>query len=81
MSHERMHEISTEMCSLLDQQCEFLNSPRVLNAMSAEEVEGYAHRNDRLNQLSRELSEILLSGKKESQPEKDTRCPMSDVWG
>jgi len=58
MSHERMREISTEMCSLLDQQSKFLNNPRVLSAMSAEEVEGYARRNDRLNQLLRELSEF-----------------------
>jgi len=53
-----MREISREMCSLLDQQSKFLNSPRVLSAMSAEEVEGYARRNDRLNELLRELSEF-----------------------
>ena len=53
-----MHEISTEMCGLLDQQSKFLNSPRILNAMSAEEVEAYAHRNNRINQLSKELGEM-----------------------
>ena len=53
-----MHEIGTEMCSLLDQQSKFLNSPCVLSAMSAEEVEMYAHRNYRLNQLSKELSKM-----------------------
>ena len=58
VSHERMHEISTEMCGLLDQQSKFLNSRRSLSAMSAEEVEDYAHRNNRLNQLLKELSEV-----------------------
>ena len=53
-----MHEISTEMCGLLDQQSKFLNSARVLSAMSAEEVEAYTHRNNRINQLFKELSEI-----------------------
>ena len=53
-----MREISTEMCGLLDLQSNFLNSTRTLSAVSAEEVEAYAHRNDRLNQLSRELSEF-----------------------
>jgi len=53
-----MHEISTEMCSLLDQQSKFLNNGCALSAMSAEEVEGYARRTDRLNQLLRELSEF-----------------------
>ena len=57
VSHERMHEISTEMCGLLDQQSKFLNSRRSLSAMSAEEVEDYAHRDNRLNQLFKELSE------------------------
>jgi hypothetical protein len=53
-----MSEISTEMCGLLDLQSKFLNGRYALSAMSAEEVEAYAHRNDRLNQLSRELSEF-----------------------
>ena len=58
VSYDRMHEISTEMCGLLDQQSKFLNRPCVLSAMSAEEVEMYAHRNNLLNQLSKELSEF-----------------------
>ena len=58
VSHERMHEISTEMCDLLDQQSKFLNSRNSLSAMSVEEVENYAHRNNRLNQLFKELSEM-----------------------
>ena len=53
-----MHEISTEMCGLLDQQSKFLNSRGSLSAMSAKEVEAYAQRNDRLDQLSKELSEM-----------------------
>jgi hypothetical protein len=58
MSRERIHEISKEMCGLLEQQSKFLNSRSVLSDMSAEEVEAYAHRNNRLNQLSKELSEL-----------------------
>jgi CRP-like cAMP-binding protein len=38
MGRERVHEISTEMCSLLDQQSKFLNGTRTLNAISAEEI-------------------------------------------
>jgi len=53
-----MHEINTEMCGLLDQQSKFLNSRNDLSAMSAQEVEDYAHRNNRLNQLFKELSEM-----------------------
>ena len=53
-----MNEISTEMCGLLDLQSKFLNRPGLLSATSAEEVEMYAHRNNRLNQLSKELSEF-----------------------
>ena len=59
MSHERVNEISSEMCGLLDQQKQFLNSGCVLSAMSAEDVEAYARRNDRLNELFRELSEMV----------------------
>ena len=58
VGHKRMHEISMEMCRLLDQQSELLNSRPTLGAMSVEEVETYAHRNDRLQQLSKELSEV-----------------------
>ena len=53
-----MHEISTEMCGLLEQQSKFLNRPCLLSATSAEELEMYAHRNIRINQLSKELSEF-----------------------
>jgi hypothetical protein len=58
MGRERVHEISTEMCSLLDQQSKFLNGTRTLNAISAEEIEAYAHRNNRLNELRKELDEL-----------------------
>jgi hypothetical protein len=53
-----MHEISEEMCGLLDQQSKLLNSRRTLTSMSAEEVEAYAHRNNRLTQLFKEMSEL-----------------------
>jgi hypothetical protein len=55
---ERMHEISAEMCGLLDQQSKLLNSRRNLCAMSAEEMDVYAHRNERLLQLSKELADL-----------------------
>ncbi len=76
-----MHEISTEMCGLLDQQSEFLNSQCALSAMSPEEVEQYADRYDRLWQLSKQLNEFDCRAKKRTQPKKNTGCPMSDVWG
>ena len=58
MGHECMHESSVEMCELVDQQSELLNSRPTLSAMSAEEVEAYAYRNNRINQLSKELGEM-----------------------
>ena len=72
-----MHEISTEMCGLLEQQSKFLNRPRVLSAMSAEDVEVYAHRNNRLNQLFKELERNGLMLKGNSSPKKilAVRCP------
>jgi hypothetical protein len=53
-----MHEISIEMCELVDQQSELLNSRPTLNALSAEEIEAYAYRNNRISQLSKELGEM-----------------------
>jgi hypothetical protein len=41
-----MHEISAEMCCLLDQQPWLLDSRPALSALSTEEVEAYSHRND-----------------------------------
>ena len=58
VSHERMHEISTEMCGLLDQQAKLLVSRSTLSTLSAEEVDVYAHRNDLLYELSTRLIEL-----------------------
>ena len=58
VGRERMHEISTEICSLLDQQSKLLNSRRTLSDMNAAEIEAYAHRNSRIGQLAKELSEM-----------------------
>ena len=75
VGQKRIHEISTEMCSLLDQQTKFLNGHRVLSAMSAEVVEDYAHRSERLNQLSRNSANPLDVPKKKSNPKIALRCP------
>jgi hypothetical protein len=59
MNHDRIQEITTEMCGLLNEQTEWLKGPtRLLTDRSGEEVDGYAQRNDRLCQLGKELSEL-----------------------
>ena len=59
MNHDRIQEITTEMCELLNEQTEWLKGPtRFLPDLSREEVDGYAYRNDRLRQLGAELSEL-----------------------
>jgi hypothetical protein len=58
VNDERMNDISAEMCCLLDQQAKMLDSRPTLSALSAEEVDVYAHRNDRLLDLSKELDEL-----------------------
>jgi hypothetical protein len=58
VNYERMHEISAEMCGLLDQQAELLDSRPTLSALSAEEVDVYAHRNDLLYELYTRLIEV-----------------------
>jgi hypothetical protein len=58
VNYERMHEISTEMCCLLDQQASLLDSRPALSALSAEEVDVYAHRNDLLYELYTRLIEV-----------------------
>jgi len=47
--------ISAEMSALLDH---LLNSAHAVSVMSAGEVEGYADRNHRLRQLSKQLNEL-----------------------
>ena len=59
MNHDRIQEITSEMCDLLNQQTEWLKSPTVfLTDLSGEEVAEYTQRNDRLRQLGEELSEL-----------------------
>jgi hypothetical protein len=58
VDYERLHEISAEMCGLLEQQAELLESKPTLRALSAEEVDVYAHRNELLNELSTRLIEL-----------------------
>jgi hypothetical protein len=59
MKHDRVQTITTEMCDLLNEQTEWLKSSTgLLIALSREEVDGYALRNDRLRQLGEELSEL-----------------------
>ena len=59
VDHDRVREISTEMCGLLAQQTRLLNSVTTLTDMSGEEVDGYSQRNDRLHQLRQELNELV----------------------
>ena len=59
MNHDRIQELATEMCDLLNEQTKWLKrSTGLLIAQSQEEVDGYAQRNDRLCQLGKELSEL-----------------------
>jgi hypothetical protein len=58
VDHDRVREISTEMCGLLDEQTRLLHSPTTLTDMSGDQVEGYTQRNDRLHQLFKELNLI-----------------------
>jgi hypothetical protein len=47
------------MCRLLDEQSKLLNSETKLTDLSGPELDGYAHRNERLTQLTKELSELV----------------------
>jgi hypothetical protein len=59
MHHDRIQEITIEMCDLLNEQTEWLKSSTGrLTAQSGEAVDEYVHRNDRLRQLGAELSEL-----------------------
>ena len=58
MAHDRTSEISAEMSALLEQQSHLLNSSRTVSAMSAEDIEAYARRNNRLRQLCKQLTEL-----------------------
>jgi hypothetical protein len=59
MSRDRIREITTEMCDLLNAQTELLrNSTTFLSSMSREEMDRCQQRNNRLRQLGAELSEL-----------------------
>jgi hypothetical protein len=57
MNYDRIQEITTEMCDLLNAQTELIKTT-TLFSMSGEEVDGYQQRNNRLRQLGAELSEL-----------------------
>jgi hypothetical protein len=59
MDQNRLRDISTEMCSLLEEQSRLLNSGRHLTDMSGDELDGYSHRNKRLTDLAKELGELV----------------------
>ena len=46
------------MCGIIELQSKLLKTKLTINSMSPEEVEGYAHRNDRLRQLCKELTDL-----------------------
>lgn len=59
MNRDRIQEITTEMCDLLNAQTELLRSPTTfLSTMSREEVDRCQQRNNRLRQLGAELGEL-----------------------
>ena len=59
MNHDRIQEITTEMCDLLNAQTELLKNPTTfLSSMSREDVDRCQQRNNRLRQLGAELSEL-----------------------
>jgi hypothetical protein len=59
MDQNRIREISIKICSLLEEQSKLLNSGRKLIHMSADELDGYSQRNQRLTDLAKELSELV----------------------
>jgi hypothetical protein len=59
MDQNRIREISTEMCRILDEQSRVLNKGAKLTELSGEELEGYSHKRQRLRELSKELNELL----------------------
>jgi len=59
VNQDRIREISTEMCHLLDEQTKLLNNGTSLCHMSREELGGYAQRNDRIHQLCTELNDLV----------------------
>jgi hypothetical protein len=61
MNHERIREISTELCSIVEQQSGILLAGRVgsFTDMTTEEADGYFQRSDRLCELCKELNELV----------------------
>ena len=55
----RLREIAAEMCRLVDQQSALLSSEVKLTDMSEAELARYSARNDRLNQLCKELTTLV----------------------
>jgi hypothetical protein len=59
VSNTRLREITAEMCSLLDHQSVLLSSEVKLTDMSEADLGSYIGRNDRLNQLCKELNRLV----------------------
>lgn len=59
MSNTRLREITAETCSLLDHQSVLLSSEVKLTDMSEADLGSYIGRNDRLNQLCKELNRLV----------------------
>jgi hypothetical protein len=59
MNRDRIQEVTTEICDLINVQTELLRNPiTFLSSMSREEVDRCQQRNNRLRQLGAELSEL-----------------------
>jgi hypothetical protein len=59
VSQNRIREISAEMCKLLDEQSALLTSATALIQMTEQQLTSYTHRNERINQLSKELAQLV----------------------
>jgi hypothetical protein len=58
MNQDRVRDIATEMCHLLDLQITLLRSGVMLADIAGEQSGEYAYRNDCLLQLSNEMNEL-----------------------
>jgi hypothetical protein len=61
MKHERIAEISAEMTRLLDHQRKLMTdtSGSLIKKMTADEIQAYGERNERLRELGRELNKLV----------------------
>ena len=61
MNHKRIVEMSTEMIRLLDKQRKLMTdtSGSYTKEMTADEIQSYGERNERLRELSKELNTLV----------------------